>query len=319
VNRCVHPARALPVLAALLVTCILALAAAAQERAGPATGRDPKETPGDSSAAKSKNHIRVGVDLVRVPLTVLDPYERLVTGLGRGDFRVFEDGVEQEILHVHEEDAPISVAIVFDKSGSMGVGGAIQAAQLMGVEFLRTANPEDDFMVVSFDGRARLVSGFTGSVEGLKTDLMFTQAKGMTAMNDAIYLALGEMRRARNDRKAIIIITDGGENHSRFSDRDVERAALESSAQFYVIGGSGNFLLGRLADKTGGRIFGWQQHADTAAHIWSELRNQYVLGYRPSNARRDGKWRKIKVQLRVPRGLPKLHVFAKSGYLAPNM
>jgi len=295
-----------------LAILVAALAGAQQPPAGPAP---------PPASQKQQPPIRVDVELVQVPLSVLDPYGRIVTGLDRGNFRVFEDGVEQEVEKVQVEEVPISVGIVFDKSGSMGIGAAIQAARLMSTEFFKTRNIRDEFMVVALDSRAHLITPFTDTVEKVQTQLMYTKPGGQTALNDAIYLALNEMKTGKHPRKALIIITDGEENHSRYGDKDVEQAAVEADTQIYVIGASPFYasgLLGKISSKTGGRWFTYSAYADTASHIWNELRNQYVLGYRSSNSVRDGKWRKIKVVLRVPRGLPPLKVFAKSGYLAPH-
>ncbi len=265
--------------------------------------------------------IRLDVELVQVPLTVLDPWNRIVTGLGREHFRVFEDGVEQEVVKVQVEEVPISVGIVFDKSGSMGLNAAIQAARLMSNEFFKTKNIRDEFLVVALDSRAHLITPFTDNVDRVQSELMYTKPGGLTALNDAIYLALNQMKTGKHPRKALIIISDGEENHSRYSDKDVEQAAVEADTQVYVIGAGAGFesgMLGKICCKTGGRWFGFAHYGDTASHIWNELRNQYTLGYASSNRVRDGKWRKIKVQLRVPRGMPPLKVYAKSGYLAPT-
>lgn len=278
--------------------------------------RDPGAKHPIAPTQKQQPPVRVEVEVVQVPLSVLDPWGRIVTGLRRENFRLFEDGVEQEIVKVQVEEVPISVGIVFDKSGSMGIGGAIQAARLMGVQFFKTGNYQDEFMVVAFDSRAQLVSPFTENVEKLKMDLMYTRAGGMTAMNDAIYLGLHQMKNGKHSRKALIVISDGMENRSRYSEKDVEQAAIEADTQVYSIG-AGWGLLRSLTEKTGGRTFGYANYENTVQHIWNELRNQYVLGYASSNRARDGKWRKIKVQLRVPRGMPPLKVYAKSGYLAP--
>jgi Ca-activated chloride channel family protein len=300
----------------LACMALCALVALAQ---GPGT---VPASPSPAAAPQGKNpQIRVDVELVQVPLTVLDPWGRIVTGLTRENFRVFEDSVEQEVLHVQVEEVPISVGIVFDKSGSMGMNAAIQAARIMSAQFFKTKNLEDEFLVVALDSRAHLITPFTESIESVQQTLMSTKPGGMTALNDAIYLALSKMKLGRHARKALIIITDGEENHSRYSDKDVEQAALEADTQIYVIGAAEIFksgVLGDIAEKTGGRWFTYSYYTDTADHIWNELRNQYILGYRSSNRARDGKWRKIKVLLRVPRGLPPLKVYAKTGYLAPR-
>lgn len=302
-------------------TRIRFLALALLLASGPLTLAQGPPPTGTVAPQNKDPQIRVDVELVQVPLTVLDPWGRIVTGLTRENFRIFEDSLEQELLQVQVEEVPISVGIVFDKSRSMGINSAIQAARIMSSQFFKTRNLRDEFLVVALDSRAHLITNFTDRVETVQQSLMYTKPGGMTALNDAIYLALNKMKFGKHPRKALIIITDGEENHSRYSDKDVEQAAIEADTQIYVIGAGSGYqsgMLGHIAEKTGGRWFTYSYYADTADHIWNELRNQYILGYRSSNRAHDGKWRKIKVQLRVPRGLPPLKVFAKSGYLAPR-
>jgi Ca-activated chloride channel homolog len=277
--------------------------------------------------------IRVDVDLALVNVTVADPYQRPVTGLGPKNFRVFEDNVEQEIVHFSSEDVPISIGVVFDMSGSMS--NKVDKARLAAVQFFKTANPQDEFFLVTFSDRAQLTSGFTSSVEELQTRLMYARAKGRTALLDAIYLGLSQMKRARHAKRALLIISDGGDNHSRYNERDIKNFVKESDVQLYAIGIydplgyrkrtpeelNGPSLLGELTEMTGGRAFAVENLKDLpsrAAQIGMELRNQYVLGYKPSNRQRDAKWRKIKIKLRPLKGSPPLRVYAKTGYYAPN-
>jgi Ca-activated chloride channel family protein len=284
-------------------------------------------------AAKKDQNIRVDVDLVLVNVTVTDPYNRLVTGLERENFRLFEDKIEEELTHFSSEDVPISIGVIFDLSGSMS--NKIDKARLAAIQFFKTSNPQDEFFLVGFNDRAQLVSRFTNSVEELQTRLMYTVAKGRTALLDAIYRGLSEMRNARNAKRALLIISDGGDNHSRYNESDVRAFVKESDVQLYAVGIyepfgsrartpeelSGPSLLGELTELTGGRAFSVENLndlPDIAAKIGMELRNQYVLGYRPHNRERDGKWRKIKVRLQKTKGLPPLNVFAKAGYYAPK-
>jgi len=221
---------------------------------------------------------------------------------------------------------------VFDTSGSMGSKLA-KSRQAAG-EFFKTANPQDEFFVVSFNEHAELSSAFTTSVDDISTRLMFTAAHGRTALMDGIYLGLSQMRGARNQKKALLLISDGGDNHSRYSEHDIRSFVREADTQIYAIGlydpsgaratteeANGPALLGEVTDESGGRTFAvtnLNDLPDIAIKIGMELRNQYVLGYRPSNRARDGKWRKIKVKLRPPKGLPPLNVYAKSGYYSPE-
>jgi Ca-activated chloride channel family protein len=276
--------------------------------------------------------IRVDVDLVLVNVTITDPYNRLVTGLERENFRIFEDKTEQEVAHFSSEDVPISIGVIFDMSGSMS--NKVDKARQAALQFFRTANPQDEFLLVGFNDRAQLVSRFTNSVEELQTRLMYAGAKGRTAMLDAVYLGLSQMKGARNAKKALLIISDGADNHSRYNESDIKDFVRESDVQLYGIGiydpfgnrgtteeQAGPALLSELTEMTGGRAFSvanLNDLPDIASKISMELRNQYVVGYRPSNNERDGKWRKIKVRLRPPKGLPPLNVYAKAGYYAPR-
>src|SRR5208337_4416398 len=276
--------------------------------------------------------IRTDVDLALVNVTVTDPYNRLVTGLETDNFRVFEDNIEQEVVSFSSEDVPISIGVIFDYSGSMSdkIGKAREAA----VEFFKTANPQDEFFLVSFNERAELTSTFTNSVEDLQGRMMLTSPGGRTALLDAIYLGLSQMRGAHNAKRSLLILSDGGDNHSRYNENDIKRLVREADTQLYAIGifdplGNRNrtpeelhgpSLLSEITELTGGRVFAVEHLndlPDIASKIGMELRNQYVLGYRPSNHVHDARWRKIKVKLRPPKGLPPLSVYSKTGYYAP--
>ena len=301
------------------------------------TARAQIEAPGPVPAPKTEKtqrgkSLKSEVDMTLVNVSVTDPYGRLVTGLEQGNFRVFEDNVEQEIVRFSSEDVPVSIGVIFDMSGSMS--DKIDKSRLAAVQFFRTANPQDEFFLVNFNDRAQLASPFTASVEEIQNRLMFTSARGQTALFDGIYLGLSQMKGAHNTKKALLIISDGGDNHSRYTETDVRSFVKEADVQIYGIGifeeyacqrspeeCRGPGLLGDLTSMTGGRTFVVSRLADLpdiASKISMELRNQYVLGYRPSGRAHDGKWRKIKVKIRPPKGLPPLTVYAKSGYFAPG-
>jgi Ca-activated chloride channel homolog len=290
-----------------------------------------KDTPG--LKIKPAAGLHLDVDLALVNVTVTDPYNRLVTGLDPDNFRVYEDNVEQELLTFSSEDVPISIGVIFDFSGSMAnkIGKAREAA----VQFFKTANPQDEFFLVSFNERAELTSAFTNSIEDLQSRMMLTVPKGRTALLDAIYLGLSQMRGAHNGKRALLILSDGGDNHSRYNESDIKRLVKEADTQLYAIGIfdplgyrnrtpeelNGPSLLGEVTEMTGGRVFAVEnlnELPDIASKIGMELRNQYVLGYRPSNKAHDARWRKIKVKLRAPKGLPPLNVYSKTGYYAPS-
>jgi Ca-activated chloride channel homolog len=309
-----------------LLACGLFGFPALEQITGPLTPVVPPE-----QAKSSGNPIRTEVTLALVNVTATDPYGRIVTGLEKENFRVFEDGIEQEIVAFSSEDVPVSIGLIFDMSGSMS--DKIQKARQAAVQFLQTANPRDEFFLVSFGDRAELARSFTSNIEELQNGMIYTTARGRTALFDAIYLGLSQMRGARNSKRALLIISDGGDNHSRYTESDMRNFVKEADCQLYSIGlfdadrGRtleelyGPTLLSEITELTGGRVFpvtSLDELPDIAAKIGLELRNQYVLGFKPANTRHNGAWRKIKVKLVAPRGLPPLNIYAKTGYYAPN-
>jgi Ca-activated chloride channel homolog len=272
--------------------------------------------------------IRKDVDLVLVPVTITDTIGRLVTGLDQSSFQVFEGKQQQEIRHFSSEDAPVSLGIIFDVSGSMK--DKMARAREAVLEFCNTANPEDEFFMITFSDRPELAADFTSRIEDVENHLVSIAAKGRTALLDAIYLGVNKMREAKYARKALLVISDGGDNRSRYTPSEIKSLVREADVMIYAIGTYdrqfrtqeellGPELLDQVASATGGRAFTLDnpnQLPETAGYIGRELRNQYVLGYRPAQAPRDGKWHKIKVTLKIPKGLPSLLVKAKPGYYA---
>jgi Ca-activated chloride channel family protein len=270
------------------------------------------------------------VNLVLVPVTVTDPMNRLVTGLAKDNFALTDNGELQTIRHFSSEDAPISLGVIFDVSGSMT--NKIDKSRQAVVDFFRTANPQDEFFLIAFSEKPEVLVDFTSSVDTIQSKLVYAIPKGRTALLDAIYLGINRMRQAQYDRKALLIISDGGDNHSRYTESEIKDMVREADVQIYAMGlydrfartpeeREGPALLSEVTEVTGGRAFvinSPDELADVATKIGIELRNQYVLGYRPSNPRHDGKWRKIKVKLNPPKGLPPLHIYAKTGYYAPT-
>ena len=324
------------------LTFLLALSFAAkaqdkQDRAQPDSSPSAVQGPVALPPASAEQGIgkgrvlRTETEMTLVNVSVTDPIGRLVTGLERDNFRIYENGDEQEIVKFTTEDTPVSIGVIFDMSGSMT--DKIDKSRLAAVQFFRTANPQDEFFLVNFNDRAQLVSPFTGSVDELQNRLMYTAAHGLTALFDGVYLGLSQMEGAHNTKKALLIISDGGDNHSRYSETDIRKFVQEANVQIYSIGlfeadggptpeeRAGPSVLYDLTEMTGGRSFTVQNLndlPDIATKISMELRNQYVIGYRPTDKAHDGKWRKIKVKLRPPKGLPPLTVDAKSGYFAPG-
>ncbi len=283
----------------------------------------------DPSLTTHTKPLTSNVNLVLVPVTVTDSDDRLVTGLEKKNFVIYQDNEQQVVQHLSTEDAPISLGIIFDMSGSMSdkMDNSRQAV----LEFLKAANPQDEFFVLGFADRPEMISDFTNSIETIQNEMSMTQAKGLTSLLDAIYLGLHQMKRARNARKALLIISDGGDNHSRYTENEVKSLVREADVQIYAIGlfesapptdeeRLGPALLSDVTEATGGRVFtvdNPRDLADAATKIGVQLRDEYVLGYRPTTVKKDGKWHKIKVKLIPPKGLPRLYVNHKKGYYAP--
>jgi Ca-activated chloride channel family protein len=270
------------------------------------------------------------VELVLVPVTITDPLNRLVTGLDRENFNLFEGKDRQEIKTFSSEDAPVSIGVVFDMSGSMS--SKIERAREAVVEFFKTANPQDEFFMIAFADKPEEIADFTSSVDDIQGRLIYTVPRGRTALLDAIYLGVTKMRQAKYPKRALLILSDGGDNHSRYTEGEIKSMVKEADVLIYAIGiydhyfptdeeRLGPTLLSDVTELTGGRAFTIDNPndlADVSTKIGIELRNQYVIGYRPKNPMRDGKWRKIKVKLLPPKGLPPLRVYAKTGYYAPT-
>jgi VWFA-related protein len=312
-------ARTLFVLA-VIVMCGAWWNAAAQSRRRPVAAGE----------ANRQSTLRVDSSLVLVPVSVCDPTNRPVTGLEREHFKVFDDRIEQTVTHFAMDDEPVAVGLVFDISGSMGP--KLRLARLAAAQFFKSSNPDDEFFLVQFNDTPRLVTKLTPEFEEIQNQLTFAQSKGRTALLDAIMLALHEMKNSQKKRKALLIISDGGDNSSRYSESEIRKRVRESDVLIYAIGVfepsggrrtteemSGPGLLNDIAEQTGGRHFPADLHElpDIAAKIGVELRNRYVIGYSPTVYHRDGRYHKVEVKLTPPRGLPKLSAHWRMGYFAP--
>ena len=299
----------------------------------PATEPSGAEAPPDSGPSalhvRPGSFIRLNTDMVLVPVTVTDPMNRLVTGLERNDFEIYDDNSQQKISSFSCDDAPVSIGIIFDLSGSM-TSKLVRAKDAI-LSFIKTANPQDEFFVIGFNDRPALVEDFTGSVEDIEARMATLHAAHRTALLDAIYFGIVKMRQAKHERKALLVVSDGGDNRSRYTEGEVKSLVRESDTEIFSMGifdpyaptpeeRMGPQLLQDLSTATGGRMFrvdDIDELSDIAEKISNELRNQYVIGYRPTGLQRNGKWRKVRVKVNPPPGLPPLTVYARSGYYAP--
>ncbi len=308
-----------------LAAVIVAPAPALAGQAGPGLMESVRKKPAEEHGPA----IKVEVNLVLVPVTVTDEMGRIVSGLRRDNFSVYDDKQQQPIVSFSSEDAPFSVGLVFDTSGSMG--GKMDKARLAVRAFWQAANPEDEAFLVTFSKRAELQVDFTFDFADIQNGLLFAPPKGTTALIDAVALAMRHLKSAHNTRKALLVISDGGDNNSRYSKTELLRYAKEADVQIYGIGihdGAGSAeemngprLLEELAAATGGQHFmvgSANELPDIAARIGVALHDQYMIGYQLPGGSQPGKWRRIRVRLQTPRGLPALRVYARTGYYAPN-
>jgi Ca-activated chloride channel homolog len=286
---------------------------------------------------------RASSQMVLVPVNVTDRNGKTIEGLRAQDFRVFEDHIAQQIVSFTSEDAPCSVGLVLDISGSMRY--TLDTAKGVAHAFLQTANPQDEFLLLTVSTQPDTVLNFTSDVAELEASMDRAGASGMTALIDTAYLALNHMRKAHQPRRAVLILSDGGDNFSRYSKGELMRAALEADVQVYSVivgnGGGGSAsggapfrpsmaakpidqareregpnMLEELSEKTGGLYFHVRSSAEAeqaAARAGRALRNQYVIGYQPPATAATGKWHEV----RVKSNLPKVHVSARNGYYTP--
>ncbi len=319
--------RIIVVMAGLALPLLLGLHAQDHTASAELHGQRP-----GAQAAPARANLRIDSSLVLVPVSVCDPMNRPVTGLEKEHFKVFDDKVEQTVTHFAMEDEPVDVGLVFDTSGSMGY--KLRRSRMAAAAFFKTANPEDEFFLVEFNDQPKLVTPFTRDVSEIQNQLTFAESRGRTALLDAIILALHEMKKSTKNRKALLIISDGGDNASRYTEGELRNLVREGDVLIYAMGifeaggardrspeeAGGPGLLSQIAEQSGGReleVNDLAEMPDIAAKIGIELRNRYVLGYSPSKQMRDGKYHHVQVKVVPPRGLPPLRAFWRPGYYAP--
>lgn len=264
--------------------------------------------------------LRADVNLVLVPVTVTDALDRPVTTLSKEDFRVLDDGAERTVASLSREDGPLSVGLLFDTSGSMKnrIASSVDALK----EFFQTTMPGDEFFVVQFADRARLLGGFTAAPDEIYARLGFVQPRGWTALLDAVGLGTHQMKSAKNRRRVLLVLSDGNDNNSRFSESEIKSMVVEGDLQVYAICLYYRpHLLRELADETGGKVLVVRHDSelpDTIQRLSAAIRTQYMLGYTLESQKADGKYHKVHIQVAQPPGNHPLRVSWRRGYYAPD-
>jgi Ca-activated chloride channel family protein len=300
--------------------------AVAGDLVGPSIGRGA--TSHEQLADAHFKPLHLDVDLVVVPVTVTDALNRPVTQLQKENFVIFEDNREQVIRYFSKEDEPISIGLILDFSQSMS--NKIDTERAAVSEFFKTANTQDEYFAIAVSSRPTVLAEATSSTRHIEATLASETPQGGTALLDAIYLALAKMRSVRYQRRALLIISDGGDNNSRYRLKEIKQLAQEADVQIYAIGlfdtalfkpfeeFMGRRWLQEITDATGGRtitVDNLEQLPEVAATISWELRNRYILAYHPDKALEDRKRRQIKVRLISANG-PALHYHYKRSYFA---
>ncbi len=277
----------------------------------------------------TRDTIRVSSDLVLVPVSVTDALNHPQTNLGPQNFTLYEENQVQDIRYFSAEDGPISIGLLLDVSGSMHDKIDVERAAVD--EFFKNANPEDDYFAITFNDRPRVLSDVTQSMTGIESELGLTQPKGFTALLDAVYLGVEKLANAKYSRRALVIISDGGDNASRYKLKEIRNLVAESDVMVYAVGlfdtgpfksfeeAMGRRWLSMITDVSGGRTETVQTLGglpEACARLSRELRSQYVLGYRPHDNAGDGKWHKIKIRVFGPSNSDPLRSYYRKGYYA---
>jgi Ca-activated chloride channel family protein len=289
-------------------SCHLAFAALALMTALPSAAQS-----GENAHAPT---FSIEAPVVLVPTTVMDRHGSIVTGLRADAFAVSQDNVPQRITSFSEQDIPVSIGVVLDTSGSMRT--VLPEAKDTLRAFLDTCNPQDEAFLYTVANRPEKDFGFTQDFNSLLGHLVFTGAGGSTALVDTIYAALLQARHAHNGRKALLVISDGMDNHSRYTIRELTAAAVEADVQIYAVTEfdpprnkkpielaeerNGVFFLEELSRKTGGfqiTAFGAGDVIQAAEKVGRAMRDEYLIGYVPASSADNGKWHTIKVNLKT--------------------
>jgi VWFA-related protein len=292
----------------------------------------PPPPPGqDAGKGQTGSRIKLNVNLVVLHTTVLDDRSKFVDGLTQDNFRVYEDKIEQKLSLFKREDIPVSMGLVIDNSGSMrDKRPSVNEAALT---LVQNSNPQDESFVVNFndDFYLDLDKDFTNSIPELKEALERIDARGSTALYDAIIGSLDHLKKGKKEKKVLLIVTDGEDNTSRNSLEKTVREIQKTDTVIYTIGLLGQDTKGRekknakkalteIALASGGVAFFPENVGDVhniCEQVAHDIRHQYTLGYYPLNVARDGSFRSVRVDVLPPRGKGKLVARTRNGYYAP--
>jgi Ca-activated chloride channel family protein len=301
--------------------------------------KTPQKPPSEATPAKAEptppgqlieGPVITNTDLITFTVTVTDTYGRFVSGLNKNAFTVSDDKKQQEITFFSDDDAPVSVGVIFDVSGSMS-GDKVRRARDALSKFVQTSHNSDEYFLIGFNSRAQLLLDKTRNGDAVLDKMTFVQTRGNTALYDACYLGVEKVQRGSHPKRALLLISDGQDNNSRYTFNELRRLLKESDVVLYgvgILGGGdagsalgmeGQGILDELSSVSGGKAFFPRSPAemdDIFEQIALELRHQYSIGYKPTNFSNDGKWHKVKVRVAPPRGLPRLFVRTKEGYYA---
>ena len=289
-------------------------------RRNPSTALTPRQGPDSKQAQKNpQDKLVINTKLVNLTVSVNDKLGRFVAGMSKEDFEIYDDYIKQDIAFFSDDDAPISLGIVYDVSGSMGTFSS--RAQSMLRSFFDNSHPEDEFYIYAFNNRVQLVQDFTSLPEAIMSHVTYIKSGGSTALFDATYAAVEKVREGRRHKKVILIFSDGEENSSRYSGRELQNLLRETDVQIYAIGMSefsnGAGTLKFIAEPTGGQALFPLDYA-SAEVVYTRLalmlRRQYVIGFYPSNLTSGTAWHKLHVQIKAPKQLGRLKLSYKNGY-----
>jgi Ca-activated chloride channel homolog len=311
--------------AAIIYLLACAAVLIASSRLSPAQQKGGAIAPTPSLKGSEQKTIAISTVLISLQVSVTDKKGRIVPGLNREAFTVYEDGVRQEISFFSDQDTPAAVGVVLDVSGSMTGEKIVRAGEALR-RFIQTSHEEDEYFLIGFNGRPQLLlEGARGS-EAMLARISEIQPHGATALYDTVAFGIEQVERSRLNRRALIVISDGEDNRSRLDSGEVKRMLQEAGITVYTVligpllpRSNGGAIMDGLASATGGKSYfpgNAEKMSETFEQIALELRRRYSIGYTPSNFVTDGKWRRIEVKVTPPPGFPRLVVRSRKGYYA---